>query len=153
MDEPELEQNNSRLRALLRQNTDTRTRMKQAAPLFHTVPEQSLFRLAVKHGGMHKVCSPALQKGGALIFIKPHHAHARVYTLSISVCLSVTHTHTHTRVVSPHSTSEQLIITISCKLTLPQQSEPRLAKQHSSRSEPERAHSRPELNVSLTFPT
>lgn len=106
--------------------------------------EMSSFRLGVKQTGLCTKSAPLYFKGGALIFITALHIHKHSHThslylhpsLSLSVPHMKAHACAHTRPTAAHSTSEQLIINISCELTLSQPSEPRLAKQHCSRSHP-----------------
>lgn len=69
--------------------------------------------LSNTHLCMYKVC------------VHFHQTAPNTHTISLSLSLysaplsfTRTHTRAHTRAIEPHSTSEQLIITISCELTL-----------------------------------
>lgn len=93
VDQPELEQNNSRLQAPLNQNAYAH--MKQSVCC--TGGELSSFRLLVKHR-----CTKSASlhfREGALLFIKPHHTHTRTHTHADTHTLPPlchTHMHSHT---------------------------------------------------------
>lgn len=115
MDEPELEQNNSRLRAATHE---------AAGPQLCPWPVIIQTGLSNTQLCMCKVCIRTLTKRGALIAPRTcthtvARAHARTHARTPSFLPS--HTCTNARYsAAPHRTSEQLIITISCELTLSQ---------------------------------